>query len=62
MCLAITKKGTICKKKNCGIHNQEINIILANARELMQLELGDWKQNKLYINGYMQLALWLLSK
>ena len=62
MCLAITKKGKICKKKNCAIHNQEIHTILASARELMYLELGNWTGNKLYTDGYMQLTLWLLTK
>ena len=63
MCLAITKKGTLCKNKNCTLHEKESNYILYNARELLQLTLGDsWISQPIYINGYMQLALWLLSK
>ena len=62
MCLAITKKGTLCKNKNCTLHTKESNYILYNARELLDLEVGDWTSQPIYVNGYMQLALWLLSK
>ena len=42
---------------------KEINYILSTARELLYLELGDsWIQQKKYIDGYMQLVLWLLIK
>jgi len=62
MCLALTKKGTTCKNKNCTLHNQEINNILYNARELLELEVENWSSQRIYIEGYMQLALWLLTK
>ena len=63
MCSAITKKGKECKNKNCTIHNQEMNHILLTTRELLDLQIGhSWILKKEYIDGYMQLALWLHTK
>lgn len=65
MCLAITKKGTLCKNKNCVIHinTKERDYILSNARELLYLTVGSsWTSQKKYIDGYMQLSLWLLTQ
>ena len=42
---------------------KERKYILSIARELLYLELGDsWTLQKQYIDGYMQLVLWLLTK
>jgi hypothetical protein len=42
---------------------KEIHYILSTTRELLYLELGDsWVRQKIYIDGYMQLVLWLLTK
>jgi hypothetical protein len=63
MCLALTKKGTLCKNKNCTLHEKENNYILYNARELLYLTVGSsWTSQKKYIDGYMQLSLWLLTQ